>query len=339
MAQELDVYRQWLGITETQRPLNYYQLLRLKTFEEDVAKIRAHYRKLNAHVRKFAAGDYAETSQDLLNELARAMLCLTDAQRKREYDVTLGRKEAGVAGRRSLEEILLSNRDVDQAQLEKARRFADQVGLEIRDALVQQKLAAPDTVMLAYAESQGLPYVELEEVGVDEELVPQIPSTTAKQHSCIPIMADGGQVLMASPNPLVPDVEEELRLRLGMPVRTVLCTPASINRMIAKHYGRDAQRPAAVAGAEEQRAARKAAKAAQKAARRAARAEAEPPSEEERRERSKYAVMAFCIGVTLGMIVLKIALGFGYLPALLLSALLGAVAAGATYFVVTKTGS
>ena len=67
MAQELDVYRQWLGITETQRPLNYYQLLRLKTFEDDVAKIRAHYRKLNAHVRKFAAGDYAEASQDLLN--------------------------------------------------------------------------------------------------------------------------------------------------------------------------------------------------------------------------------------------------------------------------------
>jgi hypothetical protein len=333
MAQELDVYRDWLGIKQTQRPLNYYQLLRLKTFDDDVAKIRAHYRKMNSHVRRFATGDYAEQSQELLNELARAMLCLTDAHRKREYDVTLGRKEAGVGGRRSLEEILLSNRDIDQAQLEKARRFADQVGLEIRDALVQQKLASPDTVMLAYAESQGLPYVELDEVGVDEELVLQIPPGTAKQHSCVPIMADGGQVLMASPNPLVPDVEEELRLRFGMPVRTVLCTPASINKMIAAHYGRDAHHPGAAAGAGEKRAAKKAAKAAQKAARKAAQAAAEPPSEEEVKQRNMYSVMAFCIGVTLGIVFLNIVAGFSYGPAFLLSALLGGVAAGATYFV------
>ena len=70
MAKQLDVYRDWLKITETQRPLNHYQLLRLKPFEDDVARIRAHYRKLNAHVRKYATGDYAEESQELLNELA-----------------------------------------------------------------------------------------------------------------------------------------------------------------------------------------------------------------------------------------------------------------------------
>ena len=39
-------------------------------------------------------------------------------------------------------------------------------------------------------------------------------------------MADHGHLLMASPNMLPPDVEEELRLRFSMPVRTVLCTPS-----------------------------------------------------------------------------------------------------------------
>ena len=333
MARELDVYRDWLGITETQRPLNYYQLLRLKTFEDDVAKTRAHYRKMNSHVRKYATGDYAEQSQELLNELARAMLCLTDAHRKREYDVTLGRKEVGVGGRRSLEEILLSNRDIDQAQLEKARRFADQVGLEIRDALVQQKLAAADTVMLAFAESQGLPYVELEEVGVDEELVPQVPPGTAKQHSCVPIMEDGGQVLMASPNPLIPDVEEELRLRFGMPVRTVLCTPASINKMIVEHYGRDAHHPGAVSDAKQKQAAKQAAKAAKKAARKAARAAAEPPSDEEIKQRNLYLIMAFNMGVVLGMLVLMGVFSFGYGSAFLFSLIFGGVGVAGTYFV------
>ncbi|MBN2023878.1 MAG: hypothetical protein JW809_13935 [Pirellulales bacterium] len=240
MAKDLDVYRDWLGIQETTRPLSHYQLLRLPPFEDDAAKIRAHYRKMNAHVRKFASGDFAAESQALLNELARAMLCLTDAQRKREYDATLGRKDAGGLRRRSFEEILLANKIVDAAQLDKARNFAKAVGLEVRDAVLQQKLATADVVMLAYAEAIGLPYVELDDVGVAEAIVPLIPPPTARQHSCVPVMADESQILMASPNPLVPDVEEDLRLRLGKQVRTVLCTAASINQALAKYYPPDA---------------------------------------------------------------------------------------------------
>ena len=331
MAQELDVYRDWLGITETARPLNYYQLLRLKAFEDDTPRIRDHYRKMNAHVRRYATGDYAEQSQDLLNELAKAMLCITDVQRKREYDVTLGRQDAGEGRRRTLEEILLANRVIDQAQLDKARRFADQVGLDIRDAILQQKLAGPDTVMLAYAESQGLPYVELEDVGVDEALVPQIPPMTARQHSCIPIMADAGQVLMASPNPLVPDVEEDLRLRLGMPVRTVLCTPVSINKAIAKHYPRDMPAPAPAAAPAKKPAAKKARKAAEPGA------EKEPLTQQEQvKQRFLFAVVAFNIAVVLGMLLLNGMADFSFGSAAVIAVLLGLVAGAVTFSVMTK---
>ena len=98
MAETLDVYRDWLGVKETERPLDYYRLLRLEKFDDDQDRIRRHYRKLNSHVRKFASGTYASESQQLLNELARAMLCLTDLQRKSEYDESLGRVRCGVGG-------------------------------------------------------------------------------------------------------------------------------------------------------------------------------------------------------------------------------------------------
>ena len=159
MTQTLDVYRDWLKITETARPLNHYQLLRLKKFEDDPAKVREHYRTMNAHVRKFAAGEFAKQSQDLLNELAKAMLCLTDAQRKGEYDASLGRKDAKAEGKtRTFEEILLATKVIDQAALDKARNFAQAINVEVRDALVQQKLAKYEAVLPAYAESIGLPY-------------------------------------------------------------------------------------------------------------------------------------------------------------------------------------
>jgi hypothetical protein len=117
-------------------------LLRLKTFEDDVAKVRSNYRKMNAHVRTYGTGEFQTQSQQLLNELAKAMLCLTDARRKEEYDATLGRTTAA-GGRKSLEQILLSRKIVDSAQLSKARNYASTVGVEVRDALVQQKRSSP----------------------------------------------------------------------------------------------------------------------------------------------------------------------------------------------------
>jgi hypothetical protein len=239
MAKTLDVYREWLQIKETARPLDHYQILKLKQFEDDTAKIREHYRKLNAHVRKFAAGEYAKESQELLNELAKAMLCLTDASRKRDYDASLGRKISGDDRRPSMEELLLASKAVDADQMAKARSFSKAVGVEIRDALMQQKLVKPDLVMPAYAESIGLPFLDLNDFAIDESLVRRVPATIARNHSCVPVLIDANQLLMASPNPIDPHVEEELRLRFSMPVRSVLCLPASVNELINKHYSRE----------------------------------------------------------------------------------------------------
>ena len=246
MAKELDVYRDWLGIKEASRPLSNYQLLRLPPFEDDTSKIRTHYRKMNEHVRKFGTGEYAEQSQTLLNELAKAMLCLTDLQRKREYDASLGRETADEGRRRSLGEILLASKVINQEQLEKASNFSDLVGVELHQAVLQQKLAEPEAVMMAYAESIGLPYLDLKDIGVSAELSVQIPPTLARQHSFVPLMADAKHLLIASPTPLVPDVEEELRLRFEMPVRTVLCTPSQVNEAIADFFPRDAPDPGPV---------------------------------------------------------------------------------------------
>jgi hypothetical protein len=242
MAKQLDVYRDWLGITEPARPLNHYQVLKLKLFEDDPETIRANYRKLNAHVRKFSTGEFGPQSQDLLNELAKAMLCLTDAERKSEYDAVLGRTTTQPGRRRTMEQILLAERAITQEQLTKARDFAKAVGMEVRDAILQQRIAAPETVMQAYAESVGRPYLDLADLDIDPALAAKLPAALARQHSCVPVIAEGSQVLVASPLDLNPDVEDAMRLRFGLPARSVFCTPASLNAALAKYYSRDAAR-------------------------------------------------------------------------------------------------
>ena len=265
MAKQLDVYREWLGIAETERPLSYYQLLKLKQFEDEAEKIRSGYRKLNAHVRKYQTGEFGPQSQQLLNELAKAMLCLTDAQRKSDYDASLGRVKTEEGRRPAFEQILLSRKLLTPDQLNRVRTFADAVGLPIRDALLQQKSVAPEVVMQAYAESVGLPYVDLAETGVDETLVLQIPASMARNFSCVPVMVDEGQMLIASPNPLNPDMEEHLRHRLGMPVRSVFCTPSGVNAAIDQYYSREAIQAAMAAAKQTQAAAKSSAVTAKQA--------------------------------------------------------------------------
>lgn len=251
MSEPLNVYRDWLGIKNPQPPLDHYTLLRLKKFEDDSAKVRQHYRKLNAHVRKYAAGDYAKESQDLLNELAKAMLCLTDRGRKAEYDASLGRDDPGQGRKYTFEQILVGRKIIDRDQLKKARDYADAIGLEVRDALVQQKFASQDVVIQSYAESLGLPFVDVGDLQLNTELIGKVPAVLARQNSCAPIMIDDGQVLVASPNPLMPDVEDELRLRFEMPVRSVLCTPTGINQVVAEHYPREAAAAEIAAGSDQ----------------------------------------------------------------------------------------
>jgi hypothetical protein len=339
MSVALDVYRDWLGIKEPARPLNHYQILRLKQFEDDTSKIREHYRKMNAHVRKYAAGEFAKQSQDLLNELAKAMLCLTDTRRKREYDATQGRKDEGDERTRSLEEILLLRKVIDPAQLEKARKFSSAVGIDLRDALVQQKLIKPDVVMPAYAESVGLPFLDVQDLPIDVRLTRQVPAVIARQHSCVPIMVDSKQLLMASPNPIDPAVEDQLRMRFGMSVRTVLCTAAGVHELINRYYSKEALEAAGIEDGGDPLAgmsatgARPANPTTSAPKEKGTKAERGPLTEQQKKERLQMTIICFNMTVALVSVVLAVGLQWGIFGIVFTALPAAAIVAGIVWVV------
>ena len=96
------------------------------------------------------------------------------------YDASMGRVRKEIGKRLAFEQILLSRHLLKPEQLNKVREFASAVGLDSRDALLQQKMITPEAVMQAYAESVGLPYIDLGETGIDESLVLQIPAAVAR---------------------------------------------------------------------------------------------------------------------------------------------------------------
>ena len=331
-AQEIDVYAKWLGIKAENRPLNYYQLLRLKQFEDNTGLIRKHYRELNVHVRKFASGEYIELSQNLLNELARAMLCLTDEDRKAEYDAKLGRKTEITKARKTFDEILLANGICTPDQMKKAQSYADAVGIDLYQAALQHKIGSPDVIMLAYAESVGLPFINLEDVGVDEEYAPQIRPDVARQHSLIPVMVDQGRLILASPRLISPDVEEELRVLFDMPVRPALCIPSQLNEAIAKYYPKDA-----VQVVVKKKSKPEPAKKVEKSKKAVVESDREPLTEEEaNKTRNQGTIIGACWGIIGGILVAQLVLKFSLMLSVMMGVGCGAILGGILFAVLSK---
>jgi hypothetical protein len=239
MTTTLDVYKDWLGIPEGVRPPNHYELLRLVKFQDDPEKIRANYKKLNAHVKKYQSGQHSVRSQELLNELAKAMLCLTDPAAKREYDESLGRvfgDEGGASGPRTLGRILEDRGAVTHAQVKEAEDFAEARGLTLRDAVVQMKLTDAATAAQALAEELGRSFLDLADVTPDDAVLDKVPRSTVKRHSVLPLFVDDDTLLIACVNEPDQELEDELRLRFEMPMRPVIATPLAVNQGIAKYY-------------------------------------------------------------------------------------------------------
>jgi hypothetical protein len=86
---EFDPYYRWLGIRDKQRPPNHYRLLGLDLFEDNPEVISEAADRQMGHVRTHQTGQYSDISQELLNELAKAKVCLLNRNRKEAYDAHL----------------------------------------------------------------------------------------------------------------------------------------------------------------------------------------------------------------------------------------------------------
>lgn len=92
MSDSFNGYHVWLGIPPHEQPPHHYRLLGISVFESDRDVIDHAADRQMAHVRTFQAGRHGPLSQQILNELSTARLCLLAADRKAAYDEQLRAK-------------------------------------------------------------------------------------------------------------------------------------------------------------------------------------------------------------------------------------------------------
>lgn len=89
MSAQFDAYHKWLGIPPESQPPNNYQLLGIPEFTDNQTVIENSAARQMNHIRTFQLGVRGRKSQQLLNEIASARICLLNPNAKPAYDAKL----------------------------------------------------------------------------------------------------------------------------------------------------------------------------------------------------------------------------------------------------------
>jgi hypothetical protein len=115
MSIRFDPYHKWLGIPRKDQPPHYYRLLGVPALESDAEVISNAADQRMGLLKTFANSPHSSLAEDLLDEVARARVCLLNPAKKRVYDNELRRRLGGTTPRSPLAEAfwLPTSRVVD----------------------------------------------------------------------------------------------------------------------------------------------------------------------------------------------------------------------------------
>src|SRR3954469_18705102 len=140
-----------------------------------------------------------------------------------------------------LADILLSERLVDEGQLNAAFDEQQRVGRSLGRVLVEQGVLTESQLVAALAQQIGLPFVDLQEYAVEGSATGRINGAVARRHTALPIgYTDEGKLLVAMADPGNVFALDDFRSMTGLDVRPAVATRADVLAAIDRCYRADA---------------------------------------------------------------------------------------------------
>ena len=121
-------------------------------------------------------------------------------------------------------------------KLDEALALQKEKGGRLGDLLVENGYVTEHNLMLALQQRLEVPFVDLQEERIDRAAVQLVPRELAQKYSLIPLRVQGGELTVATNNPLDFYAFGELGLVTGMQIVPVLATKRDLNDAIHRCY-------------------------------------------------------------------------------------------------------
>lgn len=136
--------------------------------------------------------------------------------------------------RKSLADILLEKQFLTAAQLEEAKA----AGGDIRKTIVDKGFAMEVDVYRAWAESEGLNFVDITKHKPEPSAINVVPANIAQRHKAIPVRKDGQTLFIAIADPRNVPAVDDIKIASRIPiVRALAACPSDIEAAIKDNYG------------------------------------------------------------------------------------------------------
>ncbi len=135
-----------------------------------------------------------------------------------------------------LGEVLVSEGVVTEDQIEEALRKREK-GEKIGEALIRFGHCSDSQIVDALSDSLGIKRVNLGMIFVDDQVLKLVDEDFVAKSKIMPINIQGRRLVVATNDPLDFPTIENVRLKTGMNVETVLATKNDIETAIARYYG------------------------------------------------------------------------------------------------------
>src|SRR5579862_4823976 len=140
--------------------------------------------------------------------------------------------------RKKLGEMLLEAGVIDQTGLRAALVEQRRWGGHLGRVLIDMKLVTEEQLVGVLSRQLGIATVEVDKLQIPQAVIDLVPGELAEQFSLIPFAQPMKFLDVAMSDPTNVGIIDELRIRTQLNVRPYLAGPRTIEKAVAKYYGR-----------------------------------------------------------------------------------------------------
>jgi len=142
----------------------------------------------------------------------------------------------GMNQKKRIGDILLERRLLNEETLNKALVIQQKTGEKLGDILYKMGAITEEDLYSVLAEIYNVPYVDLDTVSIDSELVKLIPEHISRRYKLVPLKIEGDKIVVGMSNPVNIYALDDVRIITGREVEPALVSETQIEKALDKIY-------------------------------------------------------------------------------------------------------
>lgn len=134
-------------------------------------------------------------------------------------------------------ELLINNKVITKAQLDKALKIQKEKGGSLRNILAQAGFITEKDLMAVLSQGLGIPPISLSRFKIDIELTKLISADLANKYQIIPVSKVGNMLTVAMADPLNIFAIDDLKAVTKLDIGTIIASQKDVQEAIDQYYG------------------------------------------------------------------------------------------------------